>query len=285
MYLYGCEIQEIEPVIKNRYQCNRAIKLGSGTYYLGNMFLNENTNPVDINVMPVENGHFSARASEDAEIVMIPDNREKNRRTFFIAYPIPENTKLIRVNQRSAALRFNLNDNGMVCYVGRELPECYTITDNVVLSLRFQGLGGGKITVIDFVIDKNHTITANVTTRGSDNTTAQYERNFVDCYAIDRFRSRVKIPNGAVVFANSKAKFNKPYRDVINTWLAGGLRDNTSIVVVNSSDEIANALREILPTTNMRYEIMFYGFQFESAKKYRNMFRSMLEEYKSEQTE
>ena len=280
MYLYNCEIKEIVPVIKKRYQCDRAITLGTGTYYLGNLAVANNEDILDLNVAPLESGKTSAVVEKNNEVVMLCDRKEAKRDTYFIAYKLPENTKVYKINQHCAALRFNLNDDGTFCYVGRECPEAYNINHDLILTIGYQNVNGGSYTEVDFVLSKDHTITTKERTYGNAETPCRRLHNFVDCLAVDRFRSSVRIPNNAVVFINRNLKTKGSPVDAVNGWLAGGLKDTTSVIFTSTSEEISTAINGIMPIErNASFEFMFYGYSYGTTVNYRNMLNNIIQTY------
>lgn len=281
MYLCNCEIKEITPVIKRRYQCDRAITLGTGTYYLGNLAVAKDGDILDLNVAPLESGKTSAVVNTNDEVVMLCDRKESNRDTYFIAYKIPENAKVFKVDQHCAALRFNLDDNGTFCYVGREYPEAYNIDLGLILTIGYQDPNGGPWTEVDFILSKDHTIVTRERTYGNAETTRRKSHNFVDCLAMDRFRSSVRIPNNAVVFVNRNLKTKESPIDAVNGWLAGGLKDTTSVIFTKTSEEISNTINEIMPIErNMSFEFMFYGYSYGRTVNYRNMLNNIILAYR-----
>ena len=281
MYLYNCEIKEIAPVIKKRYQCDRAITLGTGTYYLGNLVVANDEDILDLNVAPLESGKTSAVVEENTEVVMLCDRKEAKRDTYFIAYKLPEDTKVYKINQHCAALRFNLDDDGTFCYVGRECPEAYNIELGLILTIGYQNVNGGTCTEVDFVLSKDHTITTKERTYGNAESPRRRLHNFVDCLAVDRFRSSVRIPNNAVVFINRNLKTTKGSPvDTVNNWLAGGLKDTTSVIFTSTSEEISTAINGIMPIErNTSFEIMFYGYSYGTTVNYRNMLNNIIQAY------
>lgn len=292
MFIHGITVEEIEASYKYQYQCRHAAKLGTGTYYFGNVPSSEDI--MKLNFFPYE----IAGNNNDTEFVLIPDKTAPNRKTYMIQYEIPEGYKIISVYQFVTAYHFNLNDDGKFLFVGREYPEIYDRRDNTVLELKLKADDmsiDNSIRVIRF-IESEETNELIIQDEGFSGIAAKnkldmwtrkrYLSTYINAVFNNRCRTKFSTKSSTIVFVNPNAAKRRKMNsyEYVNWNLRHGLNQYASVIEVSNLNNISMVLNALCPDSKkIPKSLMFFGYNFDDVMMTRNIIADMRNKAHSEE--